>query len=527
LTPIKTDYLVIGSGIAGLSFALKVSEWGNVIIVTKKRDSESNTNYAQGGIAAVTAPDDDISLHLEDTLTAGAGLCHQRAVEVLVKEGPRRIKDLVEWGVAFTRRNEAYDLGREGGHSRNRILHAADMTGAEIERALLNAVRQKEQIQIYEDHFAIDLLTEKQALNNVNRLFNTCFGAYILNEKSGDVFPVQAKVTLLATGGAARVYRHSTNPAISTGDGIAMANRAKAKIANMEFIQFHPTALFDPEGAPFLISEALRGFGGILRRRDGYRFMPDYDSRAELAPRDIVARTIDSEMKKTGDNNVLLDMTALDAEAVKNRFPGIYNYCLTNLRIDISREAIPVVPAAHYVCGGIMTDLYGQSSIANLFAVGECAHSGVHGANRLASNSLLEAVVFSHRAALASKKYLTEDCSVTIPQWDDSGVVNDAEWLLLKHNLEELQMVMWDYVGIVRSRQHLLRAKRRVELLFQEIEDYYRRTVVTAPILELRNLTEVATLIIRSALKRQESRGLHFMSDFPDTDARFLKDTIL
>ena len=527
MTLIKTDYLVIGSGIAGLSFALKTAEWGNVTIITKKRDSESNTNYAQGGIAAVTATDDHPALHLEDTLKAGAGLCHRRAVKLLVSEGPQRIIDLINWGVEFTRQQGAYDLGREGGHSRNRILHAADMTGAEIERALLVAIRNKKNIRLLEDHIAIDLVTEKHALNNDKRLFNTCFGAYVLNEKSREVFPIQAKVTLLATGGAARVYKHSTNPAISTGDGIAMAHRAKAKIANMEFIQFHPTALFDPEGPPFLISEALRGFGGILKRRDGHRFMPEYDERAELAPRDIVARAIDAEMKKMGENNVLLDMTHLPKDLVRRRFPGIYDYCLNNLRIDITNEPIPVVPAAHYICGGVMTDLEGRSSINNLFAVGECAHSGVHGANRLASNSLLEAVVFSHRAAFASKEKLSEMDKIKIPQWDDSGVLNEAEWLLLKHNLEELQMVMWDYVGIVRSKQHLFRAKRRVELLFQEIEDYYQRTAVTGPILELRNLTEIATLIIRSALKRHESRGLHFMSDFPQTDDRFLKDTVL
>lgn len=528
LKPIKSDFLVIGSGIAGLSFALKAADYGSVIIITKKSDHDSNTNHAQGGIAAVTSGEDNFKLHYSDTMTAGAGLCHPDAVDVLVKEGPERILELIEWGVRFSKDQDQFDLAKEGGHSRHRILHASDMTGAEIEHALLTQVKKHPNINLYENHFAIDLITEHHVLGNLRSDFNICFGAYILNEISGEVNAFQAKITVLATGGASRVYRHTTNPAISTGDGIAMAHRAHARVANMEFIQFHPTAVYHPDGEPFLISEALRGYGGRLKTLDGKRFMPEFDERAELAPRDIVARAIDQMMKQSGDKYVLLDMTHLDHDKVRERFPNIFNYCMSELKIDMTSEPIPVVPAAHYVCGGVMTDLEGRTSLRNLYAIGETAHTGVHGANRLASNSLLEAVVFSHRAWKSSLTVLSSDYShIRVPGWDDTDTANHEEWLLIRHNLEELQMVMWDYVGIIRSKQHLERALRRVNLLSQEIEDYYRRTKVTSGLLELRNLTGVANLIIRAALHRNESRGLHTMSDYPQISDNFLRDTIL
>ena len=529
MEPIRSDYLVIGSGLAGLTFALKVAEHGTVNIITKKKVKESNTNYAQGGIAAVFSEDDNLDLHKEDTLTAGAGLCHQDAVDVLVKEGPHRITELIEWGVQFSKnQNQQYDLAKEGGHSRNRIFHAKDMTGAEVERTLIQRVKSHPKIKIHENHQAIDLITEHHVLGNLRADFNICFGAYVFDKSDKIVKTFQSNYTLLATGGASRVYLHSTNPKIATGDGVAMAYRAGARIANMEFIQFHPTSLYNPGKKTFLITEAMRGFGGILKNAKGKAFMQEYDVRAELAPRDIVARAIDTEMKKDGDDCVFLDVTHLDAEELKSRFPNIFEHCQKNLKLDITKSPIPVVPAAHYVCGGVMTDLDGQTSMKNLFASGESAHTGVHGANRLASNSLLEALVFSHRAAEKIKGNQPKSYNhINIPEWYDQGLANEEEWVLIKHNLNELQSIMWDYVGIVRSENHLHRAFSRIEFLYREIEDYYKRTKLFPRLIALRNLTAIAYLIISSASRRKESRGLHFMVDFPKASDKYLKDSII
>ncbi len=521
---------MIGSGLAGLTFALKVAEHGKVILVTKKKAKDTNTSWAQGGIAAVTSEEDTFESHQHDTMVAGAGLCHPDAVSVLVQEGPERIKELVKWGVNFSmdQSNLNFDLAKEGGHSRSRILHAKDMTGAEMEKTMHQQVLDHPNITIYENHIAIDLITEHHVLGNLSANFNICFGAYVLDKKKKTVKAFQASYTLLATGGATRVYLHSTNPKIATGDGIAMAFRAGVRISNMEFIQFHPTALYNPGYKPFLISEALRGFGGILVNAKGKAFMKKYDPRAELAPRDIVARAIDSEMKKEGDDCVFLDMTHLNKEVVKDRFPNIYNHCLTHLNLDITTSPIPVVPAAHYMCGGVMTDLDGQTSMQNLFASGETAHTGVHGANRLASNSLLEAAVFSHRAAMKAINSPKKDYSdIVIPEWYEQGLENVEEWVLIKHNMKEIQSVMWDYVGIVRSATHLKRAYSRIHFLYEEIEEYYKRTKVFSSLISLRNLSAVAHMIISSAMRRNESRGLHFMSDYPEQSDKFLKDTIV
>ncbi len=526
---IKSDYLVIGSGIAGLSFALKIADHGSVIILSKGSASESNTSYAQGGIASVTMDSDNIQKHIDDTLIAGAGLCHQDAVKSALSEAPERIKDLVKWGVKFTKTDDGdFDLAKEGGHSEHRILHAADMTGAEIQRALLEKAKTHPNIAIYENHLAIDLITEHHVLGNLQSAFNICFGAYVLCEIDNCVIPFQANYTVIATGGASKVFLHSTNPEIATGDGVAMAYRAWVRIANMEFVQFHPTSLYNPGKRSFLISEALRGFGGQLINGDNERFMPKYDERAELAPRDIVARGIDAEMKKRREDCVFLDMRHLNAEEVKSRFPNIYKYCKESINIDISKDPIPVVPAAHYFCGGIMTSLNGQTSMQNLFSIGEAAHTGLHGANRLASNSLMEGLAFSHNAAMkVINKRPRNFGSVIIPHWDESGIVDVKEWVLVRHNLKEIQNIMWDYVGIVRSKKQLNRARRRVHVIYQEIEDYYKKSKISGDLVELRNLAAIAFLIITSGLRRNESRGLHYMTDYPDKSDKFLKDTII
>ncbi len=526
---IKSDFLVIGGGIAGLSFALQIADHGVVNIVVKRNASESNTKYAQGGIASVTKDTDDVSKHINDTLVAGAGLCHRDAVEAALRDAPDRIQDLIKWGVNFTR-DEAgeFDLAKEGGHSDHRILHAADATGSEIQRALLAKAREHPNIHIYEDHIAVDLITEHHVLGNLQSAFNICFGAYVFREADESVVPFQAHYTVIATGGAAKVFLHATNPDISTGDGVAMAHRAGVRIANMEFVQFHPTSLYNPGKRSFLISEALRGFGGKLINGQGERFMPHYDPREELAPRDIVARAIDSEMKKRREDCVFLDMRHLDHEEVISRFPNIYKHCKEAINVDISQDLIPVVPAAHYFCGGIMTSLSGQTSMQNLYAIGEAAHTGLHGANRLASNSLIEAIVFSKNAA---SKIITKKPrnigEVIIPEWDESGVVDEKEWVLTRHNLKEIQTVMWDYVGIVRSMKQLNRARRRLTVMYQEIEDYYKKSKVSTELVELRNLSAIAYLIILSALRRNESRGLHYMTDYPEKSDKFLKDTII
>jgi len=477
----------------------------------------------------VTTDDDDTENHAKDTHIAGAGLCHKDAVDVLVNEASRRIQELIDLGVKFdANKDGSFDLAREGGHSHHRVLHVADETGKNIQEILIKRVKDHPNIHIYEQHMAVELITDHHVLSNLQSAFNICFGAYVLSEKSGEVNIFHADYTMLATGGASRVYQHTTNPQIATGDGIAMAYRAGVRIADMEFIQFHPTSLYEPDAEPFLISEACRGFGGILRNGDGERFMENYDERLELAPRDIVARAIDAECKSRGESCAYLDMTHLPANKVLKHFPNIASHCKERLRIDISKEQIPVVPAAHYICGGVMTNLNGQTSMHNLFAAGETAHTGVHGANRLASNSLLEGLVFAHRAAkrVIEKKRNTLN-NVSIPEWDDTEVTNEQEWGLIRNNRSELQTIMWDYVGIVRSTVQLNRAITRMITLYEEIEEYYKRTRVSLDLLELRNLSAVAYLIVRSALRRNESRGLHFMTDYPDKDDKYLKDTII
>ncbi len=530
------DFLVIGSGIAGLSFALRAAEHGTVAVVTKKERAESNTNYAQGGIAAVVSENDSYDLHLRDTLQVGSGLCHPEAVELMVREGPVCVRELEDWGVRFTKRTEGervlFELGREGGHSRNRIIHAQDLTGREVERALVTAVREHPNIHVYEDHMAVDLITEHhlgpEAEAKAERVH--CFGAYVLDIRQGVVKKFLARSTLLATGGLGQVYRHTTNPEIATGDGLAMAYRAGAAIANMEFMQFHPTAFYKPdaEGRTFLISEAVRGFGGVLRTRDGEEFMSKYHPMGSLAPRDVVARAIDAELKRRGDSCVYLDVTHLPADKVRARFPNIYEACL-RYGVDMTKEPIPVVPAAHYSCGGVITDLRARTTVDGLYACGEVACTGVHGANRLASNSLLEAVVFSRQAYLDAVEHLDNRPRVfpELPLWDDSGTFNSEEWVLISHDREEVQGLMWDYVGIVRSNLRLRRARRRIGLIQQEIEDFYRRTRVTEGLLELRNMAQVAALIVDSAMYRKESRGLHYNTDYPSKDdRRWLRDTI-
>lgn len=529
MSQFKSDYLVIGSGVAGLTFALKVADFGNVSIITKSTLENTNTSLAQGGVAAVVHEDDDVENHAVDTYIAGAGLCHKDAVEFMVTEAPHRIQDLIGLGLNFDlQSNGSFDLAREGGHSHHRILHVADQTGKSIQKTLIDRVKAHPNIHIYEKHMAVELITDHHVLSNLQSAFNICFGAYVLNVESGDVNIFRSDFTLLATGGASRVYLHTTNPQVATGDGIAMAYRAGVRIANMEFIQFHPTALYHPGYEPFLISEACRGFGGILRNSSGERFMENYDERLELAPRDIVARAIDAECKTRGEHCAYLDMTHLPNNRILAHFPNIASHCKLKLKLDITQEWIPVVPAAHYVCGGVMTNLKGQTSMHNLFAAGETAHTGVHGANRLASNSLLEGLVFADRAAKrVIEKKRNPYNHVEIPEWDDTDVTNEQEWSLIRNNRHELQTIMWDYVGIVRSKAQLNRAITRMTTLYEEIEEYYRRTRVSLELLELRNLSAVAYLIVRSALRRNESRGLHFMTDFPNKDDKYLKDTII
>ena len=526
--PFRYDFLVLGSGSAGLTAAIKAAEFGTVGIITKDNKSEANTAYAQGGIASVLAATDSFEKHVEDTLVAGAGLCRKEAVETIVKEGPAVIRELVEMGAMFTKENGEYHLGKEGGHSANRIVHADDMTGKEIERVLVNSAMAHTNIEILEHHYALELITEHHLGKNVTRYDRIrCFGAYVLDTKTGGVHRALAKTTILATGGTGQVYLHSTNPKIATGDGIAMAYRAKARISNMEFIQFHPTSLCIPEADSFLISEAVRGHGGILRNSAGEAFMEKYDDRKELAPRDIVARSIDDQLEKRGDDCVYLDVTHLDAEDIISSFPNIHSTCLS-YGINITKDLIPVVPAAHYNCGGVVTDLNGQTSIKGLFACGETACTGVHGANRLASNSLLEALVFAGRAVKKAARHIHElSYKENIPEWDESNTENPAEWILISHNKQELQHIMWDYVGIVRSDLRLERAMRRLRLLDEEVEHFYHRTKVSAPLCELRNLIGVAFLIVRSAMMRKESRGLHYTTDYPDPKSVEKADTII
>jgi L-aspartate oxidase len=525
-----SDFLVIGSGIAGLAYAIKASETGSVNIVTKKQDRDSNTNYAQGGIASVFSKDDSFKEHMHDTFKAGAGLCNEKAVKMLVHEGPERVRELIDWGTKFTYTKgtgskPVLDLGREGGHLHNRIVHAEDLTGREIESALLEKISTIKNIRIFENHTAVDLLTEHQ-LHILNRKKAktpiTCYGAYIFENSTGAVHIFNSKITLLATGGVGQVYLHTTNPDIATGDGITMAFRAGALISDMEFYQFHPTSLYSEkhEGNAFLISEAVRGEGGILINSKNKHIMEAIHPLKDLAPRDIVARAIDMELKKSGEKCVYLDITFKGKTFLKKRFPGIFEHCMSE-GIDISKAPIPVVPAAHFLCGGIVSDINGRSSIRNLYVSGESACTGVHGANRLASNSLLEGVVFSHRAFIHSANLLkNEGKNIKIPSfpaWSKEGTFDFEEWVLIQHNLDELKLLMWDYVGIERTNLRLQRAYRRISFLEEEILDYYKRSTLSSKLIELRNLAAAAKLIIISALLRKESRGLHYNTDYPKT----------
>ncbi len=527
---ITADFLIIGSGIAGLSYALHVADHGKVIIITKKEDKESNTNYAQGGIASVIDKTDSYRAHVEDTLEAGAGLCHQDIVEWMVERGPEAIRNLVQVGVDFTRDNGGeLALGREGGHSVHRIVHSRDLTGREIEQALLLRVKQHSNIRILENHIAIDLITEHHTQHPDYSRGIHCWGAYALDTEANVVKTVLARVTMLSTGGAGQVYQHTSNPAIATGDGLAMAWRAGARIANLEFMQFHPTTLYHEQGDSFLISEAIRGYGAILRDREGNPFMEKYHPMKDLAPRDVVARAIDNEMKHSGEPCVYLDLTHKDAAETKEKFPNIYQRCL-EYKIDITQEQIPVVPAAHYMCGGVVVDRQGKTDISQLFACGEVAFTGVHGANRLASNSLLEAVVFARCAADAAIKVIQNEETV-IPQilpWNVEGTFNQDEWIYIVHDRQVIRSVMWDYVGIVRSNFRLGRAWRRLSMIADEVEDFYKKTTVTSDLIELRNIATVAKLIVECALSRKESRGLHYTTDYPNRDDKFSKhDTVI
>jgi L-aspartate oxidase len=525
------DFAVIGSGIAGLSFALKAAKHGSVAVITKRKGADTNTAWAQGGIACVTSDEDTFALHVRDTLEAGAGLCDEAAVRTIITEGPQRIRELVDLGLHFDERDVSghreFDLGREGGHSKRRVLHVQDVTGKEIEETLLRQLARQSHVDLLENHMAVDLITAgKLGFAAEDR----CLGAYVLDEKNSEVETIRSDRIVLATGGCGKVYLYTTNPDIATGDGVAMAWRAGAVIANMEFIQFHPTCLFHSKAKSFLISEAVRGEGGILRNNLGEDFMKRYDPRGSLAPRDIVARAIDEEIKRSGAQCVFLDITHQSPEFIKERFPNIYETCL-RFGIDMSKQPIPVVPAAHYQCGGIKTDVNGATSLPGLYAIGEVACTGLHGANRLASNSLLEGLVVAHRACEAMTRdiaVLRKARKVFLPEWESGDVQDVDELVVIYHNWDEIRRLMWDYVGIVRTDKRLQRASARLRNLQQEIHDFYWNFKVSVDLLELRNLATVAAVIVDSALSRKESRGLHFTLDYPATnDRRFRHDTLL
>ncbi len=530
---IKTDFLVIGSGIAGLMFAHKVSAVGSVALVTKRAIMDSNTALAQGGIASVMSEVDSFEAHINDTLASGDGLCRSDVVEMVVKQGPGRIQELIDLGVQFnldeSRRkgDETVNLalGREGGHSQKRIVHAQDMTGRELETVMVDHVRNQPNIHLYENHITIDLITHATRVRR--GLVSTatdeyCCGAYVLDLETSQVRTFSAAIVLLATGGAGKVYLYTSNPDIATGDGIAMAYRAGATVANLEFVQFHPTCLYHPDAKNFLISEAVRGEGAVLVDRAGKPFMHKYHSDKDLACRDVVARAIDTELKKSGEDSVFLNISHQDPEFIRQRFPNIYSKCLS-YGMDITRDPIPVVPAAHYMCGGVTTDINGRTDIDRLYAIGETACTGLHGANRLASNSLIEALVYAHKAAgqaIKALKTIDRGQVPALPAWDEVGTTDSDEVIMVAHNWDEIRRLMWNYVGIVRSDKRLARAKRRIEMIQKEINEYYWGFKVTAGLIELRNIATVAELIVKSALSRKESRGLHYNIEYPDKDER-------
>jgi L-aspartate oxidase len=532
---IKKDVIVIGSGIAGLTFALKMAEFGSVCIVTKDALEESATRYAQGGIASVMAEDDSYELHVKDTLEAGRGLCQEDVVRAIIRQGPSQVRELIALGAKFTQRRGAeYDLSKEGGHSKRRILHADDFTGWEIERTLSEAANKHPNIEIFQYHMGVDLITRARLNPSIKpgSPHDEALGLYVFDTLQNQVKTFIGNTILLASGGAGKVYLYTSNPDTATGDGIAMAYRAGAKVANMEFFQFHPTCLYHPAAKSFLISETVRGEGGILRKKNGEPFMDKYHELGCLAPRDVVARAIDFEMKKTGDDCVYLDISHLEGYRIRERFPNIYKQC-SEFGFDMTREPLPVVPAAHYMCGGVMVNANGQTNIKRLFASGEACYSGLHGANRLASNSLLEGLVLSHRASskaielLKSQDSLPVDSS-KIPLWDSGNAVDSDESVVVSHNWDELRRLMWNYVGIVRSDKRLLRAKRRIKLLLEEIHEYYWNFHITKDLLELRNIAITAQLIVNGAFERKESRGLHYTIDHPKTDDKNWKqETIL
>ena len=527
----RFDFVILGSGIGGLTLALQVAPHGRVALVTKKNRADSNTNWAQGGIASVTSKEDSIELHVRDTLISGAGLCKEEVVRTILSEGPARIAELIALGAQFTERDipgtegaRELDLTREGGHSKRRVLHAKDATGAEIERTLLKAVSAEPNIQVFENHFAVDLITtQKLGLVGTNR----CLGVYVLNRAENRVDVFAAPAVVLATGGCGKVYLYTTNPDIATGDGVAMSYRAGARVGDMEFIQFHPTCLYHPRAKSFLISEAVRGEGGLLRGANGETFMKRYDPRAELAPRDIVARAIDSEMKRTGADCVFLDITHRPASFILEHFPTIYQRCL-EFGIDMTHDWLPVVPAAHYQCGGVVASVDGNTDIDGLYAVGEVACTGLHGANRLASNSLLEALVCAHRTGKQLIDHRPESMEVEIPPWRTGDATDPDEMVVVSHNWDEVRRLMWDYVGIVRTTKRLRRAEKRLANLRDEIREYYWNFTVTADLLELRNIATVAEIIVGCALQRPESRGLHYTLDYPNLDPNWAqRDTIM
>ena len=515
------DYLVIGSGIAGMSFALKVAEQGkSVAIICKTELEEANTYFAQGGIASVTNLQvDNFEKHIHDTLVAGDWINARAAVEMVVRRAPSQIKELIRWGVDFDRNEDGgFDLHREGGHSEFRILHHKDNTGAEIQTSLIEAIKRQPNIHIFNHHFAVEIITQHHLGIIVTRYTPgiRCFGAYVLNEDTGRVDTFLSRITVMATGGCEAVYRNTTNPLVATGDGIAMVYRAKGAVKNMEFIQFHPTALFHPGDRPcFLITEAMRGYGGVLRTLDGKEFMQKYDERLSLAPRDIVARAIDNEMKQRGEDHVYLDVTHKDPEETRRHFPNIYQKCLS-LGIDITRDYIPVAPAAHYLCGGIVVDLDGQSSIRRLYALGECSCTGLHGGNRLASNSLNEAVVYAAAAARHSLEVVARyDFNADVPEWNDEGTISTEERVLITQSAKEVNQIMEAYVGIVRSNVRLTRAWNRLDILYEETERLFKHSKASRELCELRNMINVGYLITRQAMERKESRGLHYTLDYP------------